>query len=60
MNGNGPRYDHAARAAAQWLNLHDPGECKAQQFGRLIFLILDAMYKADAELNGVRFEPSEN
>lgn len=60
MNENGPRYDHAARAAAEWLNLHDPSECKAQQFGRLLFLILSAMYEAERELAEMRHIISRN
>jgi hypothetical protein len=60
LSNNGPRYEHAAKAAAEWLNLHDPSECKAQQFGRLLFLILSAIYAAEEEISGIRYEPSEN
>jgi hypothetical protein len=57
--GNGPRYDHSA--AAEILNLHlDPSQPKAVLFGRILFTILDAMNRAEAELDGARREPSEN
>jgi hypothetical protein len=60
MNGNGPRYDWAARVAAEIINLHvgsdDP---KAVLFGKILFLILEAMYAAEEELQQ-RYEPSNN
>lgn len=59
--GSGPRYDYSAAAAAEILNLHfDPSQPKAVLFGRILFTILNAMYRAEAELSGARWEPSEN
>jgi hypothetical protein len=60
-NGNGPRYDYSAAAAAEILNLHfDPSQPKAVLFGRILFTILDAMNRAESELAGERCEPGEN
>jgi hypothetical protein len=59
--GNGPKYDHSAAAAAEILNLHfDPSEPKAILYGRILFTILNAMYRADEELNAIRWEPADN
>jgi hypothetical protein len=59
--GNGPRYDYSAAAAAEILNLHfDPSQPKAVLYGRILFTILNAMYRADEEINSTRFEPSDN
>jgi hypothetical protein len=61
MSENGPRYDNAARAAAEILNLHwGTDQPKATIFSKLLFTILQAMYQAEAELNGMIYEPSEN
>ncbi|AGA31693.1 hypothetical protein [Singulisphaera acidiphila] len=64
MNGNGPCYDWAARAAAQIVNLHDPSAGKAEEFGRILFVILEAMRAAHAELTFhaelAWLEPSDN
>lgn len=60
MADNGPRYDHALRAAAEVISVLKLSEPEAEQFGRVLFLILDAMYAADAELNGRIYEPSED
>jgi hypothetical protein len=55
--GNGPRYDHSAAAAAEIINLHfDPSEPKAIRFGRILFTVLEAMYRADEELRGNEHE----
>ncbi len=52
---NGPRYDHAAAAAARIVSLRlgssEPG---AEEFGKILFMVLDAMYAADRELNSGR------
>ena len=59
--GNGPRYDWAARASAEIINLHvGSNDPKHELFAKILFLILHSMYGADAELNGRRFEPSDN
>lgn len=61
INGNGPRYDWAARVTAQIINLYVGSNApKHELFAWILFLILHAMYSADAELNGQRFEPSDN
>jgi hypothetical protein len=60
MTENGPRYDHAARASAEIVNLLNLSEPKAVQFSRVLFLILHAMYEAESELNGRLYVPSEN
>ena len=61
MSDNGPRYDWSAKAAAEIINLHiDPAQPKAQQFGRILFTILNAMYRADDELRLRQFIPSDN
>jgi len=59
--GNGPKYDYAAAAAAEVLNLHfDPSQPKTVLFGRILFTILNAMNLAEQELARARWEPSEN
>jgi hypothetical protein len=59
--GNGPRYDYSAAAAAEILNLHfDPSQPKAVLYGRILFTILNAMNKAEEEINAIRYEPSDN
>lgn len=61
MIGNGPRYDWSAAAAAEILNLHigkdDP---KAVLFGKILFIILNSMEKAEEEISGIRYLPSDN
>ena len=53
MSDNGPRYDWSAVAAAEILNLHfDGNEPKAVLFRRILFTILNAMNKAEEEING--------
>ena len=60
MCENGPKYDNAARAAAEIVNLLNPSEPKAVQYGRILFTILHAMYAADDGVTGRRFQPSDN
>jgi hypothetical protein len=50
--GNGPRYDHSALAAAEILQL-DPSQPKAILFGQILFTVLEAMNRADEELQGI-------
>jgi hypothetical protein len=58
---NGPRYDWAAAAAAQIVNLHvGSDQPKAVIFGQILFIVLDAIYAAEREVNAGRFEPSRN
>lgn len=55
----GPRYDWAARAASEIVNIHfRSDECTAVVFGQILFCILFAMYAADEEMD--RFNPSNN
>ncbi len=59
--GDGPRYDWAASAAAQILNLPlAADQPKAELFGRILFIVLDSIYAAENELNALRLEPSGN
>lgn len=61
MNGNGPRYDWSAAAAAEILNLHfDPSLPKPVLYSRILYTILNAMYRAEAELGAARQVPSVN
>lgn len=61
MSESGPRYRYSAAAAAEILNLHfDPAQPKAVLFARILFTILQAMYRAEEELSAARLEPSEN
>ncbi len=61
ITGHGPRFDYAAAATCEILNLHfDPSQPKAVLYGRILYTILNAMYLAEAELNAGRREPSEN
>jgi hypothetical protein len=46
--GNGPRYDHAALAAAEILRL-DYSQPKAVLFGLILFTVLDSMNRAEEE-----------
>jgi hypothetical protein len=58
---NGPRYDHAAEAAAQIVNLHlGTDKPRAEVFGNILFIVLNSMYAAERELNAQRSEPSRN
>lgn len=58
---NGPRYDRAAAAAAEIVNLHlGKDQPKVEVFSRILFIILESMYAAERELNARRFEPSDN
>ena len=58
---NGPRYDWAAVASAQICNtLGDAADLpKHILFGRILFIVLDAMYLAEEELGRARREPSK-
>lgn len=60
--GGGPRYDRAAAASAYILNMNlaDPSLPKAEAFGKILFVILDAMYLAEEELRRGRMSPSPN
>ena len=58
MSDNGPFYDWAAAAAAEIVNLTDPNQPKAERFGRILFVILEAMRSANAGPS--RLEPSDN
>ena len=64
MRVNGPRYDWSEAAAAEILNLHfDPSQPKAVLFGRILYAILNAMYRAEEELHqagAFNQEPSVN
>ncbi len=62
MTQEGPRYHRAAEASAHIVNLLSgdwPGG-KADLFGRVLFVILDAIYAAERDVNARRFEPSNN
>jgi hypothetical protein len=54
------RLDHASRAAAHAVNVLDRDMPKHEQFSRIVWLIQQAMIDAQAELDGIRFVPSEN
>jgi len=54
------RYDWAARAAAQIVNLTDPAAPKVEQFGRILSVILEVMAAAEEERRQARMEPSIN
>jgi hypothetical protein len=62
MIEEGPRYARAYEATAEILNLHifDPKKSKADLVGRVLFIILHAMYEAEAELHERQLTPSEN
>jgi hypothetical protein len=60
-SGNGPRYDWAAKVSAEIINCHlDSKESKVVLFGKILFIILSAMDRAEEELSWQRLEPSEN
>jgi hypothetical protein len=54
------RYEHSAAVTAHIVNLLSADMPKAELFGKILFLIRSAMIDAQAELDGVRFIPSEN
>jgi hypothetical protein len=55
------RYYHAARSAAEILNLHfDSGKPKSETFRDVLFVILAAINAAQDEINVLRNIPSEN
>jgi hypothetical protein len=62
MIEEGPRYHRAAETAATIINLFagDYAGGKAQLYGRILFLILAAMYQVSDDLGEGRYEPSEN
>lgn len=61
MFNEGPRYDWAARSAAEIVNLHmHSSDCKAVVYGRILFCVLQAMYEADQELQRAALTPSRN
>jgi hypothetical protein len=55
------RYYHAAEVAAHIVNCLtlDAGTCKAELFGKILFLVLDAVYACEEELK-ISLEPSVN
>ncbi len=58
---NGPKYDHAAAAAAHIVNLYlGDDQPKAEIFGKILFVVLESMYAAERELNERRLEASKN
>lgn len=62
MIEEGPRYHRAAEATAHIVNLlagDHPGG-KAQLYGRILFLILEAMNRASDDLGDSRYQPSRN
>jgi hypothetical protein len=62
MMEEGARYARSAEAAAVIVNLlagDYPGG-KAQLYGRVLFLILEAMYQVSDDLAEGRYQPSEN
>jgi hypothetical protein len=61
LRGNGPKYDWSAAATAEIMNLHLHSDAPtAVVFGRILFTILEAMDKADAELTRERLKISRN
>jgi hypothetical protein len=55
------RYYHAAQVAAHIVNILtlDAGTPKAVLFGKILFLVLDAVYAVEEELK-LSLEPSDN
>lgn len=53
-------YDLSAILAAEILNLHMGDQCKAQQFQRIQWTILDALIAADGRLRAEMLTPSNN
>ena len=61
MKNDGPRYDHAAAAAAQIVNLHlGTDQPKAVVYGKILYIVLASIYAAEREVNDQRIEPSRN
>jgi hypothetical protein len=61
LTGEGPRYDRAAEAAAEIVNLHlGCAEPRAVLFARVLFCILHAMDEAGRQIDAARLEPSLN
>jgi hypothetical protein len=61
MSDNGPRYDHAAKVAATIINLPVNSDDQAAiKYGKILFLVLDAMYEAERELAEMRHIVSRN
>jgi hypothetical protein len=61
LEAEGPRYARAAEASAQIVNQYlNSDRPKSEIFGRILFVILAAMYQAEEELGASRFFPSEN
>lgn len=61
MNQEGPRYANAAAASAEICNLWVGADLpKAEIFGRVLWVILQAMARADEELAEDRLKPSRN
>jgi hypothetical protein len=60
MYDEGPRYRRSAQAAVEIINQHcDPALAKAEQFSRILYTILAAIYAAEAELSASRSSPSK-
>lgn len=61
MHSNGPRYEWSAVAAAEIVNIHLGADVpKPVLYSRILYTILQAMYKAEDELRSARLEPCEN
>jgi hypothetical protein len=62
MIEEGPRYHRAYEATVEILNLHifDPANSKSELVGKVLFIVLSAMYQAEEDLYESRSEPSEN
>ncbi len=62
MTEEGPRYHRAYEATVEILNLHifDPEKSRVELIGKVLFIVLAAMYEAEAELREHRYQPSEN
>lgn len=57
--GDGPRYDQALASTILIVALHlDPALPEAVRFGRILFEVLDCLYRAEENLR--RLQPSEN
>jgi hypothetical protein len=56
-----PRYKQAAKVTAKIMNHHlGKDEPTAIQFGKILFLIKQAMEAAEEEMTQIRLAPSEN
>jgi hypothetical protein len=61
MIEEGPHYHRAAEAAAAILSFHvDPSRPKAEQFGKILFTVLAAIYATEADRDASRFQHSNN